>query len=425
MTSATLYREGDDLDSLLSALDAEFPGQVRVVEVSYPRTGGIGGFFAKQKVAVEYTLQADAAGSRPRPKPGRRPVPGPRPAGPFVEPRGLQFVEPRGLRFVEPRGFAPAAGPMDALLDEADSRDSVRSAVATGGGTSNAEFAQLLLELAAKKSATRAATVTKPWPQATSRNLDAQLRTQPKLPPTVELPREREVPDVDRTEAVISAGAIAGADVVPLAKISSVDTAAFEPIAAPVLAPVVETVLGTVVAPVVGTVVGTDPETAAETSVDVPPTTVSQDDVAEAAAAPHPVTVRRRKSPAGRTSTPKETTPKEMTPKRSSTRRAAKTPADPFDAALQLSESTDQLPSLEALLAADAAAAGAAATDSPSELRPQISVPDLSLRNLTSATAAVVAGNAVTSSQLAVLKQLRGKLADVVDLLDQLAEVEG
>ena len=71
MTSATLYREGDDLDSLLAQLDAEHPGQVRVVEVSYPRTGGIAGFFAKQKVAVEYTLQA-ASGARPRPTPARR-----------------------------------------------------------------------------------------------------------------------------------------------------------------------------------------------------------------------------------------------------------------------------------------------------------------------------------------------------------------
>lgn len=56
MTSATLYREGFDLDELLTELDAEHPGRVRVVEVSYPREGGVFGFFARQKVGVTYEL---------------------------------------------------------------------------------------------------------------------------------------------------------------------------------------------------------------------------------------------------------------------------------------------------------------------------------------------------------------------------------
>ncbi len=139
MTSATLFREGDDLDELLAELDEEFPGQVRVVEVSYPRTGGIAGFFAKQKVAVEFTLQA---ADRPR-RPGA----------------GWRLRRP-----ARPRSCATmyAADPIDDLLDEADARDGAsvdaREDVRRGeGGGSNAEFAQLLLELAAKKAAARTA----------------------------------------------------------------------------------------------------------------------------------------------------------------------------------------------------------------------------------------------------------------------------
>lgn len=58
--SATLYREGADLDTLLAELDAEYPGQVRVLEVVHPREGGFLGFFAKQRVAVHYRLIDDA-----------------------------------------------------------------------------------------------------------------------------------------------------------------------------------------------------------------------------------------------------------------------------------------------------------------------------------------------------------------------------
>ena len=56
MTSATLYREGDDLDALLAELDAEYPEQVRVVSITHPRDGGVLGFFARRRVAVEYTI---------------------------------------------------------------------------------------------------------------------------------------------------------------------------------------------------------------------------------------------------------------------------------------------------------------------------------------------------------------------------------
>lgn len=56
MTSATLYREGDDLDALLAELDAEHPEQVRVLSITHPRDGGVLGFFARRRVAVEYTI---------------------------------------------------------------------------------------------------------------------------------------------------------------------------------------------------------------------------------------------------------------------------------------------------------------------------------------------------------------------------------
>src|SRR5690349_15874491 len=64
MTSATLYREGLDLDGLLAELDAESPGRVRVVDVDYGRAGGVLGFFARRTVGVHYVLNdADADSS--------------------------------------------------------------------------------------------------------------------------------------------------------------------------------------------------------------------------------------------------------------------------------------------------------------------------------------------------------------------------
>jgi len=52
-----LYREGPDLDVLLAELDAEYPGGVRVVDVSYGRDGGVMGFFARRTVGVHYTVE--------------------------------------------------------------------------------------------------------------------------------------------------------------------------------------------------------------------------------------------------------------------------------------------------------------------------------------------------------------------------------
>src|SRR6476469_9717439 len=56
--SATLYREGAELDDLLAELDEQHPGQVRVLDVTYVRDGGVLGFFAKRRVGARYALDA-------------------------------------------------------------------------------------------------------------------------------------------------------------------------------------------------------------------------------------------------------------------------------------------------------------------------------------------------------------------------------
>jgi len=63
MTSATLFREGPDLDALLAELDAEHPGRVQVVDVEYGRAGGVLGFFAHRTVGVHYRLTGSEIGS--------------------------------------------------------------------------------------------------------------------------------------------------------------------------------------------------------------------------------------------------------------------------------------------------------------------------------------------------------------------------
>src|SRR5512146_1761265 len=66
MTSSTLYREGDDLDALLAELSAEYDGRVRVVTVDEGRIGGVGGFFARRRVGVHFTVdEAPAASALP------------------------------------------------------------------------------------------------------------------------------------------------------------------------------------------------------------------------------------------------------------------------------------------------------------------------------------------------------------------------
>src|SRR3954451_14611214 len=61
MMSATLFREGPDLDTLLAELDTEFPGRVQVVDVEYGRSGGVMGFFAHRRLGVHYRLVDETA----------------------------------------------------------------------------------------------------------------------------------------------------------------------------------------------------------------------------------------------------------------------------------------------------------------------------------------------------------------------------
>src|SRR5690348_18277715 len=64
MTSATLFREGTDLDTLLAELDEQYDGQIRVVEINHMREGGVLGLFARPRVAVHLTVE-DADGVNP------------------------------------------------------------------------------------------------------------------------------------------------------------------------------------------------------------------------------------------------------------------------------------------------------------------------------------------------------------------------
>ena len=111
MTSSTLYREGDDLDALLAELSAEYDGRVRVVTVDEGRIGGVGGFFARRRVGVHFTV-AEAQSSN-------------------------------------------AADPLAELIDRAEAAEAAGPSTAATTVGSNAEFAAMLLELAAAKAAGR------------------------------------------------------------------------------------------------------------------------------------------------------------------------------------------------------------------------------------------------------------------------------
>jgi hypothetical protein len=454
MTSATLYREGDDLDSLLAELDAEHPGQVRVVEVSYPRTGGVAGFFAKQRVAVQYALQpAEFPVAQAAPKhdsgasaPGRpRPRPTPRPAA------APTWVETREPRFVEPRDLVDN-GALSGLLAQADSRDNLRRG---DEGTSNADFAQLLLELAAKKSANRVA-----------RNLDAQVRAASKVSGLAIRPAAR----VERPAepAVVEPVAVESAFVAPSPEIVTEVAAAPLAIGVPASAsPVIDSLIADalaeardaeapaatsfepIVAPVVASVspaapaVARDASRAGRVQVIAIESTLDdlfgEDDVDEAAAfedefaygpemyeperyepemyepemyepemyeperyepavvEPHPVSLRWRKPANLRSASVKS-------PTRLTTARRNSASSFVEQAIVETSAvSTDDYAPATTVV-------------------PKISIPDLSLRSLTSATAAVVADDTISPTQKDLMKDLRDKLADVVMLLDKLAD---
>lgn len=175
MTSATLYREGPDLDELLADLDAEHAGQVRVVDVNYGRDGGVMGFFARRTVGVHYTLD-DAV-------------------------RDDMFVDDE-LLALPSRPVAPMNdGPLDALLRAAEAAEIVESGrlpegpdagVASaddGPNPENVEFARMLLDLATKKAAEKAAAAPQapllPDPITTARDTFDAAGFAPILAPVV------------------------------------------------------------------------------------------------------------------------------------------------------------------------------------------------------------------------------------------------
>lgn len=123
MTRSILYREGDDARALLDELEQEYPGRVRVIDVQQVREGGVCGFFAFRKVGVHYELDLDD---------------------------------------VETPSVAELS-PIDELVTNADAADGFVSAapvtatysrtVDPHSGMGNAEFAALLMQMAAEKTA--------------------------------------------------------------------------------------------------------------------------------------------------------------------------------------------------------------------------------------------------------------------------------
>ena len=174
MTSATLYREGPDLDALLAELDAQYPGRVQVVEVLHPREGGVLGFFARQRVGVHYRL-TDGPAARPAAAPSSvtEPIP----------------AEPRGVR----RATAPA-GPLDRVRTDhrPDHRPDDRPDDLPD--SAGAEFARLLAELAVRtaterRAADRATTVSAPdWAPVTTPPSSGSRAVAPAAPGSDPLP---------------------------------------------------------------------------------------------------------------------------------------------------------------------------------------------------------------------------------------------
>jgi hypothetical protein len=158
MTSATLYREAADLESLLSELDAQHPGRVRVVEVTNAREGGLLGFFARPRVGVHYELtDADSPvikRTQRSPEQPQRPLDHGRDGDPLAE-------------LIAAADAADATADATAHATDDTTADATYSPMIKPPTRTpqqldhsalqgpNAEFAQLLLDLAARKSAER------------------------------------------------------------------------------------------------------------------------------------------------------------------------------------------------------------------------------------------------------------------------------
>ena len=167
--SATLYREGPDLDGLLAELDSTHPGRVRVLDVAYGRDGGMLGFFAKRHVGVTYALDA-ADDVLPD----------------LVDARHLDAYADAPLDGIALHQDADLPqSPLEALLRAAEAAEMVESgrvpATAPPASrvqdliepeTGNVEFARMLLDMANRKAAERTAqppvadTVARPTPPA-------------------------------------------------------------------------------------------------------------------------------------------------------------------------------------------------------------------------------------------------------------------
>jgi hypothetical protein len=149
MTSATLYREGDDLDALLAELEAENPGKVRVIEISRPREGGVFGFFARQRVAVHYQLDGITATDAP----GAEPADGQ--ADDFAAVLAQHGAARRGLRPDNPLAELIAAVEEVETRERGAAEPAAPAAEAGRPDPENVEFARMLLQMAARKSLER------------------------------------------------------------------------------------------------------------------------------------------------------------------------------------------------------------------------------------------------------------------------------
>lgn len=153
MTSATLFREGDDLEALLADLEAQHPGRVRLVDVSYPREGGVLGFFSRQRVAVQYEIDAEPAPDGPRAE-GED-------FASILARHGISRSDDAGNPLAELIAAAEQVETRERATDAAESRSAgTRPHVAgpaPAGDPDNVEFAKLLLEMASRKSLERRA----------------------------------------------------------------------------------------------------------------------------------------------------------------------------------------------------------------------------------------------------------------------------
>jgi hypothetical protein len=104
-----LLLEGDDLEALLARVRGEHGPDARIVSAERVRSGGIGGFFAKERyeITVEVADPGRPQGAVPA-RPARRPNPEPRDHPPKSMPAGLEELAALADRSDGAPGFATA-----------------------------------------------------------------------------------------------------------------------------------------------------------------------------------------------------------------------------------------------------------------------------------------------------------------------------